>query len=166
MGSCAAATNTTPEIPELLSLAHTLDTWRDELLAYFDTGGVSNGPTKAINGLIKKITQVDHSYGNFANDRLASCCTAESPGTLRPSSPQSEGDYHAWLRRARLPGHTGLSRPRDVACHSAEDCAMERPDRPPVQMSEQPTRVEQRALCVDRRVTFARHAHLEPSEAG
>jgi transposase len=35
------------EIPELLRLAHTLNTWRDEFLAYFDTGGVSNGPTEA-----------------------------------------------------------------------------------------------------------------------
>ena len=43
------------EIPELVRLARTLDAWRDELLAYFDTGGVSNGPTEAINGLIKKI---------------------------------------------------------------------------------------------------------------
>ena len=34
------------EIPELLRLARTLDAWREELLAYFDTGGVSNGPPK------------------------------------------------------------------------------------------------------------------------
>jgi transposase len=38
------------EIPELLRLARTLDVWREELLAYFDTGGVSNGPTEAVNG--------------------------------------------------------------------------------------------------------------------
>ena len=37
------------DIPELVRLARTLDGWRDELLAYFDTGGVSNGPTEAIN---------------------------------------------------------------------------------------------------------------------
>ena len=36
------------QIPELLRLARTLDSWRDELLAYFDTAGVSNGPTEAI----------------------------------------------------------------------------------------------------------------------
>jgi hypothetical protein len=46
------------EIPELLRLARTLDAWRDELLTYFDTDGVSNGPTEAINGLIKKIKRV------------------------------------------------------------------------------------------------------------
>ena len=58
------------EIPELLRLARTLDAWREELLAYFDTGGVSNGPTEAINGLIKKIKRIGHGYRNFANYRL------------------------------------------------------------------------------------------------
>jgi transposase len=58
------------EIPELLRLARTIDAWRDELLAYFDTNGVSNGPTEAVNGLIKKIKRVGHGYRNFANYRL------------------------------------------------------------------------------------------------
>lgn len=48
------------EIPELVRLARTLDAWRPELLAYFDTGGVSNGPTEAVNGLIKKVKSVGH----------------------------------------------------------------------------------------------------------
>ena len=42
------------QIPELMRLARTLDAWRDELLAYFDTSGVSNGPTEAMNALIKR----------------------------------------------------------------------------------------------------------------
>jgi transposase len=58
------------EIPELLRLARTLDAWRDELLAYFDTGGVSNGPTEAVNALIKKVKRVGHGYRNFDNYRL------------------------------------------------------------------------------------------------
>jgi transposase len=58
------------EIPELVRLARTLDTWRDELLAYFDTGGVSNGPTEAVNALIKKIKRIGHGYRNFDNYRL------------------------------------------------------------------------------------------------
>ncbi len=36
----------------------------------FDTGGVSNGPTEAINGLIKKIKRIGHGFRNFANYRL------------------------------------------------------------------------------------------------
>ena len=58
------------EIPELLRLARTMDVWRAELLAYFDTGGVSNGPTEAVNGLIKKIKRIRHGYRNFNNYRL------------------------------------------------------------------------------------------------
>jgi transposase len=58
------------EIPELVRLARTLDAWRPELLAYFDTAGVSNGPTEAINGLIKKVKRVGHGYRNFTNYRL------------------------------------------------------------------------------------------------
>ena len=58
------------EIPELVRLARTLDTWRPELLAYFDTGGVSNGPTEAVNSLIKKVKRVGHGYRNFTNYRL------------------------------------------------------------------------------------------------
>lgn len=34
--------------------ARTLDSWREELLARFTVGAVSNGPTEAINALIKK----------------------------------------------------------------------------------------------------------------
>jgi transposase len=58
------------QIPELVRLARTIDAWREELLAYFDTDGVSNGPTEAINGLIKKIKRIGHGYRNFANYRL------------------------------------------------------------------------------------------------
>ena len=58
------------EIPELVRLARTLDAWRAELLAYFDTGGVSNGPTEAVNSLIKKVKRVGHGYRNFTNYRL------------------------------------------------------------------------------------------------
>jgi transposase len=58
------------EIPELVRLARTLDVWRDELLAYFDTGGVSNEPTEAVNSLIKKVKRVGHGYRNFTNYQL------------------------------------------------------------------------------------------------
>lgn len=57
-------------VPELNRLARTIDAWRPELLAYFDTGGVSNGPTEAINLLIKKIKRTGHGFRNFDNYRL------------------------------------------------------------------------------------------------
>ena len=55
-------------VPELHRLARTIDGWRPELLAYFDTGGASNGPTEAMNLLIKKIKR--HGFRNFDNYRL------------------------------------------------------------------------------------------------
>ncbi len=58
------------DVPELHRLARTIDSWRGELLAYFDTGGVSNGRTEAVNLLIKKIKRVGHGFRNFANYRL------------------------------------------------------------------------------------------------
>jgi transposase len=61
------------DIPELTRLGRTLDTWRDELLAYWSpTGraGVSNGPTEATNAPIKKVKRVGHGFRNLDNYRL------------------------------------------------------------------------------------------------
>jgi transposase len=58
------------DIPELHRLARTIDSWRPELLAYFDTGGISNGPTEATNLLIKKVKRSGHGFRNLNNYRL------------------------------------------------------------------------------------------------
>ena len=58
------------DVPELHRLARTIDAWREELLAYFDTSGVSNGPTEAMNLLIKKVKRTGHGFRNFDNYRL------------------------------------------------------------------------------------------------
>jgi transposase len=57
-------------VPELGRLARTITAWRTEFLAYFDTGRISNGPTEAVNLLIKKILRVAHGFRNFNNYRL------------------------------------------------------------------------------------------------
>jgi len=57
------------EVPELTRLAHTVDQWRDEILAFHTTGGASNGPTEAVNLLIEKIRRLGHGYRNFENYR-------------------------------------------------------------------------------------------------
>ena len=57
-------------VPELTRLARTLDAWRGELLAAFDHPGISNGPTEAINLIIKKIKRVGHGFRNLQNYRL------------------------------------------------------------------------------------------------
>ncbi len=40
------------------------------MLAYFVTGGVSNGGTEAINLIIEKTRRLAHGFRNFANYRL------------------------------------------------------------------------------------------------
>ena len=40
-------------IPEVARLGRTLNAWRQQVLAYFDTYGVSNGGTEAINLIIE-----------------------------------------------------------------------------------------------------------------
>ena len=65
LGHCADS-----DLPELYRLARTIDSWREELLAYFDTGGISNGPTEAMNLLVKKVKRTGHGFRNFHNYRL------------------------------------------------------------------------------------------------
>jgi transposase len=58
------------QVPELSRLARTVQAWEAEILAWHATGGCSNGPTEAINLLIKKVKRVGHGFRNFANYRL------------------------------------------------------------------------------------------------
>jgi transposase len=57
-------------VAELSRLARTVRAWEAEILAFHSTGGCSNGPTEAMNLLIKKVKRVGHGFRNFANYRL------------------------------------------------------------------------------------------------
>jgi transposase len=57
-------------VAELSRLARTVRAWEAEILAWHATGGCSNGPTEAVNLLIKKVKRVGHGFRNFANYRL------------------------------------------------------------------------------------------------
>lgn len=56
-------------IPELIRLAKTLTQWRAEILNHHLTED-SNGPTEAMNLLIKNIKRVGRGFTNFENYRL------------------------------------------------------------------------------------------------
>jgi transposase len=58
------------QVPELWRLARTIRAWEAELLAFHSSGGCSNGPTEALNLLIKKVKRVGHGFRSFANYRL------------------------------------------------------------------------------------------------
>jgi transposase len=57
-------------VAELSRLARTVRAWEAELLAFHSTQGCSNGPTEALNLLIKKVKRVGHGFRNFTNYRL------------------------------------------------------------------------------------------------
>ena len=56
-------------VPELHRLARTAMRWRTEILAHHTTGA-SNGPTEAVNLVVKKVLRVAHGFRNFDNFRL------------------------------------------------------------------------------------------------
>jgi transposase len=58
------------QIPELSRLARTVKAWEAEILAFHATDGCSNGPTEAVNLLVKKVKRVGHGFRNFTNYRL------------------------------------------------------------------------------------------------
>ena len=49
-------------IPEIARLGRTLRKRKDAFLAHFNTGGASNGPPEAINGIIKVSRSTAHGY--------------------------------------------------------------------------------------------------------
>jgi transposase len=57
-------------IPEVARLGRTLRAWRQQVLAYFATAGVSNGGTEAINLVIEKTRRLAHGFRTFAHYRL------------------------------------------------------------------------------------------------
>jgi transposase len=56
-------------VAELSRLARTVRAWEAEVLA-FHADGCSNGPTEAMNLLVKKVKRVGHGFRNFDNYQL------------------------------------------------------------------------------------------------
>ena len=56
----------TDEVDEIVSLGNTLKRWRTQILAHHLTGA-SNGPTEAMNLLVKKIKRCGHGFKSFRN---------------------------------------------------------------------------------------------------
>jgi transposase len=94
-------------VAELSRLARTVRAWEAEILAWHATGGCSNGPTEAINLLIKNVKRVGHGFRNFDNYRLRLLLhcgvrwqthrTARLRGRSRPNV------YCNWTKRELLP---------------------------------------------------------------
>src|SRR5215207_6292300 len=74
-------------IPEVARLGRTLRAWKAQVLAYFDTSGVSNGGTEAINLIIEKVRRLAHGFKNFDHYRLRIMLAADGrrPYRNRPA---------------------------------------------------------------------------------
>ena len=57
-------------IPEVARLGRTLRTWRQHVLARFDTHRISNGGTEAVNLIIEKTRRLAHGFRTFEHYRL------------------------------------------------------------------------------------------------
>jgi len=75
-------------VAEIRALGRTLGRWRTEILAHHTTGA-SNGPTEALNLLIKKVKRAGHGFRNFTNYRLRILLHAGGVNwtSLRPPTP-------------------------------------------------------------------------------
>lgn len=64
--------------PEVNSLGRTLLRWRDEIAAWH-ASHVSNGPTEAVNNLVKRIKRVAFGIVNWRNYRIRALLYAGRP---------------------------------------------------------------------------------------
>jgi transposase len=64
--------------PEVQKLGRTLHTWFDKI-ATFHLARVSNGPTEALNNLVKRIKRIGFGFRNFANYRIRALLYAGRP---------------------------------------------------------------------------------------
>lgn len=64
--------------PEVRTLGRTLKRWRLEITAWHDCH-FSNGPTEAMNNLIKRVKRVAFGFTSFRNYRIRSLLYAGKP---------------------------------------------------------------------------------------
>ena len=64
--------------PEIQKLGRTLQAWFDKI-ANFHLARVSNGPTEALNNLIKRIKRIGFGFRNFENYRIRALLYAGKP---------------------------------------------------------------------------------------
>ncbi len=72
------------DVAEIRSLGRTLTRWRTEILNHHLTGA-SNGPTEALNLVIKKVKRAGHGFRRFDHYRLR--CLLHAGGVTWPNRP-------------------------------------------------------------------------------
>nr|WP_306295733.1 transposase [Arthrobacter sp. STN4] len=74
-------------IPEVARLGRSLRVWKAAVLAYFDTGGASNGHTESINGVIETTRRIARGFRNFENYRIRNLLATGGQRPYRKKSP-------------------------------------------------------------------------------
>jgi len=59
-----------PNIPEMIKVLNTIETWLEEIVNSFQKSEYNNGFTEANNNVIDKIIKVSYGYKNFEFFRL------------------------------------------------------------------------------------------------
>lgn len=83
------------DVAEITRLARTIDRWSDEVLAYHQTGGASNGRVENMHMLAEKIRRTAHGFTNHTNyrrrliGRLGIQWTTVPPRRIRRHQPRS-----------------------------------------------------------------------------
>jgi hypothetical protein len=86
------------DVAQMRRFARTVRRWQTEILAWHATDGASNGPTEAVNLLIKKIKRVGHSFRNFDNYRLRLLLHCAWPGKINPPRGSGAALHVSWRR--------------------------------------------------------------------
>ena len=74
----ATTSKTTSCPPEVRQLGRTILRWRDQIVAWH-RAHVSNGPTEAVNNLIKRVKRVAFGFKRFRNYRIRTLLYAGKP---------------------------------------------------------------------------------------
>jgi transposase len=74
------------DVAELERLARTIRRWEHQIIAWHQTR-LTNGPTEAVNLLVKKIKRVGHGFRNFENYRLRLLLHCGVSWKTRPVAP-------------------------------------------------------------------------------
>ncbi len=64
--------------PEIRALGRTLNKWFHKIASYH-LARISNGPTEALNNLIKRIKRIGFGFRNFDNYRIRALLYAGKP---------------------------------------------------------------------------------------
>jgi hypothetical protein len=101
--------------PEVRSLGRTIVRWRVQIVSWHQAL-VSNGPTEAVNNLIKRIKRIGFGFRRFVHTAPACCPTpASRTGHYSPRSLPAESDEpDQWglVKGDRHAGRAGRSQHR------------------------------------------------------